>query len=132
MIKDEIVQPCSLSFSLCVRYFLDQRELVEYLVPLGLEFLLSHEPIVLDTDIKSKGRTVPAYSDLLVNFSHPPRELLLFEVGEVKREQPHEDLADLNQLFFEVLAVEFEGVIHDVAVVESGYNYGPLIHSKNC
>jgi hypothetical protein len=102
--------------------------LIEHFVPLGLEFLLVHESIVFNADVDSKGRAVPTNSYLLVDFSHSPCELFLFEVGKVEREQPNEDLADLNQLFFKVLAVEFKGVIHDITVVESGNNYRPLVH----
>ena len=98
--------------------------LSEILVPLVFKLLPGEEVAISDASLKEEGRTVPSNPDFLINFPHGPLELALLVVWEVVMHQPHEDVADGGKLPLELLAVELEGVVHYVTVVESGHNKG--------
>lgn len=130
--ENEIIEPSGVLLCLCKLDFFDFDHLLKLLIPLVFELLPVHESVVLDADEECETWTVASYSDLLVDFPHVPLELGLVEVGEVDGEDPLESIADLCQFLCEIIAVELEGVVHDVAIVESSHFYGSiLIHQTS-
>lgn len=126
--EDEIVETRGVAFGLAVLYSLGGWEVVEDIVPALFELLSVHEGIVADADVRGEGWTVPASAYLLVDFAHVPGEVLGVKIWVVLRDDFEEDLADGLQFLGVVLAVELEGVVHDVAVVEGGRYDPPLLH----
>ena len=128
VVEEEVVEAGRNSFlfaegHLLVLYL---RKLVEPLVPDLLELLPGDKAVVLYTGLRVKSGGVPANAYLLVDLSHLPGESGGGE-GEVVGDEGDEDVAKLLQLFLELLAVELEGVVHDVAVVQRGYNQSLLL-----
>jgi hypothetical protein len=71
------------------------------------------------TNMERKGRAISANSNLLIDFTHMPGKLL--RIGRyVERYNCQKKLTDLLKLFFVLLAVELERVVHNIAVIEGG------------
>ena len=100
--------------------FFSFRYFLELLFPFGLELFFAHEAIVFDSNMDSKGRTVPTHSDFLINFPQRPLELFLIKIGEIGRNKLYKDVAELLQFFFVFLTVELKRIVHDIAVVKGG------------
>ena len=120
MEEDEVVESGCIFLLLREGDFFGFRYFLKLLLPFGLEFFFAHETIVLDSNIECKGRTVPADPNFLIDFPQRPLELLFVKIGEIGGNKLYKDIAEFLQFFFVFLAVEFKGIVHDIAVVEGG------------
>jgi len=118
VVEQEVVESGLESFLILKLKFIRFWYILKLLVPYFFIFFFRDEFVADDACLAIEGGGIPAHPNSLVDFAHLPPEVSFVETCDVGRDERHEYLAELCQLFLELGTVELKGVVHDVTVVE--------------